>query len=68
MTMLAQMDDVAVFQTAAFAPNNIDEPATASQQRGLDSQANHQANYGALNLGLHVNDEAAKVLGNRMSL
>ena len=68
MTMLAQMDDVAVFQTAAFAPNNTDEPAAASQQRGFNSQTNHQANYGALNLGLHVNDDAAKVLDNRMSL
>ena len=63
MTLLAQMDDVAVFQTAAFASNPIDE-ADANMQQGQVGQAN----YGALNLGLHVNDDAAKVLVNRMSL
>jgi len=71
MKMLAQMDEVAIFQTAAFADDS-DEPDTTSQQTRHNGQAsykeNYQANYGALNLGLHVNDDAAKVLGNRMSL
>lgn len=64
MTLLAQIDDVAVFQTAAFINDGINE---------IDSKHDHirpqsQASYGALNLGLHVNDEAAQVLDNRMRL
>lgn len=62
MTLLAQLEDVAVFQTAALAD-------------GCAADTNHQqmhqlgqTSYGALNLGLHVNDDAAKVLDNRMHL
>ena len=66
--MLAQMDDVAIFQTAAFALNDADEPNARTQQQEHEGQAHNQANYGALNLGLHVNDDAAKVLDNRMRL
>lgn len=54
--LLAQLDDVAVFQTAAFNSDDS-EAATA---------VDNQANYGALNLGLHVNDNAKTVLNNRM--
>lgn len=64
MTMLAQMDEVAVFQTAAFAYDDRDDSVTRNQRTGYEGQSN----YGELNLGLHVNDDAAKVLGNRMSL
>ena len=58
ITLLAQLDDVAVFQTAAFISGDS-EAATVVN-------TSHQANYGALNLGLHVNDNAKTVLNNRM--
>ncbi|WP_227669417.1 polyphenol oxidase family protein [Psychrobacter sp. NG254] len=64
MTMLAQFDEVAIFQTAAFAHNDVDEPAAQNQRIGQKGQAN----YGELNLGLHVHDNATKVLDNRMRL
>jgi polyphenol oxidase len=64
MTMIAQIDNVAVFQTAAFAFDNIDDSAAKNQRTGHEGQSN----YGELNLGLHVNDNALQVLDNRMSL
>ena len=64
MTMIAQIDDVAVFQTAAFAHDDIDDSAAKNQRTGFEGQSN----YGELNLGLHVNDNALQVLDNRMSL
>ena len=64
MTMIAQIDDVAVFQTAAFAYGDMDDSATKNQRTGFEGQSN----YGELNLGLHVNDNALQVLDNRMSL
>ena len=69
MTLLAQIDDVAVFQTAAFLTDVLNELDSTSQpaEQTADFQVG-QANYGELNLGLHVNDDAAKVLKNRMCL
>ncbi|MGE6473851.1 polyphenol oxidase family protein [Psychrobacter sp. NPDC078631] len=64
MTMIAQIDDVAVFQTAAFAFDNTDDSAAKNQRTGFEGQSN----YGELNLGLHVNDNALQVLDNRMNL
>ncbi|MGP4732533.1 MULTISPECIES: polyphenol oxidase family protein [unclassified Psychrobacter] len=64
MTMIAQIDNVAVFQTAAFVHDDIDDSATKNQRTGYEDQSN----YGELNLGLHVNDNALQVLDNRMSL
>ena len=64
MTMIAQIDDVAVFQTAAFVYDDIDDSAAKNQRTGYEGQSN----YGELNLGLHVNDNALQVLDNRMSL
>ena len=64
MTMIAQIDNVAVFQTAAFAHDDIDDSAAKNQRTGFEGQSN----YGELNLGLHVNDNALQVLDNRMSL
>lgn len=64
MTLLAQLDDVAVFQTAALV--NGDECAADTNSQQMHELG--QASYGALNLGLHVNDDAAKVLDNRMRL
>ena len=64
MTILAQFDEVAIFQTAAFAHEDVNEPAAQSQRIGQQGQAN----YGELNLGLHVYDHPSKVLDNRMRL
>lgn len=58
VTLVAQLDDVTVFQTAAFS----------SDDGEAVNEVDNQANYGALNLGLHVNDNAKKVLNNRMRL
>ena len=72
MTLLAQLDDIAVFQTAAFASpeyvgNANSGKGSASNQSHYQQQPEtHYANYGELNLGLHVNDEASAVLSNRM--
>ena len=65
MTLLAQIDDVAVFQTAAFSSDDVESQDQPTEQL---VRQQHQANYGELNLGLHVNDDAAKVLSNRMRL
>ncbi|HCI74703.1 MULTISPECIES: polyphenol oxidase family protein [unclassified Psychrobacter] len=65
MTLLAQIDDVAVFQTAAFSSDDVDAQDQPTEQLVRQQR---QANYGELNLGLHVNDDAAKVLSNRMRL
>lgn len=64
MSLLAQMDDVAVFQTAAF----ISDAANRSNLNTATVELTNQVSYGELNLGLHVNDDAAKVLKNRMHL
>ena len=69
MTLLAQIDDVVVFQTAAFLTDVLNELDSTSQP--AEQTANFQvgqADYGDLNLGLHVNDDATKVLHNRMCL
>lgn len=64
MTLLARIDDVAVFQTAAFISDDVNSPYLENGQ----IESDNQASYGALNLGLHVNDNAANVLHNRMRL
>lgn len=64
ISLLAQMDDVAVFQTAAF----ISDAANRSNLNTATVELDNQVSYGELNLGLHVNDDAAKVLKNRMHL
>ena len=72
MTLLAQLDDIAVFQTAAFASPeyvgnaNSGKGSESSQSHYQQQPQAHYANYGELNLGLHVNDEASAVLSNRM--
>jgi len=64
MTMIAQIDGMAVFQTAAFVHDDIDDSAAKNQRTGYAGQSN----YGELNLGLHINDNALQVLDNRMNL
>lgn len=64
MTLLAQIDDIAVFQTAAFLTDVVDDTESNTHKMGQQQQAD----YGELNLGLHVNDDAVKVLHNRMCL
>jgi YfiH family protein len=71
MTVLAQLNDVTVFQTlasqtAACAATVVESRSQPVLQKPV--LQNRQANYGALNLGLHVNDDAAQVLNNRMRL
>ena len=72
MTLLAQLDDIAVFQTAAFASPeyvgnaNSGKGSESNQSHYQQQPEAHYANYGELNLGLHVNDEASAVLSNRM--
>ncbi|WP_350558380.1 polyphenol oxidase family protein [Psychrobacter sp. CAL346-MNA-CIBAN-0220] len=78
MTVLAQLDEVTVYQTAAFqtidlqaADFDTDTVKKTKQKHQKTSQQllqSGQASYGELNLGLHVNDDAAKVLDNRMRL
>ena len=58
ITLVAQLDDVTVFQTAAFSSDDSEAA----------NEVDNQANYGTLNLGLHVNDNAKIVLNNRMRL
>ena len=68
ITLLAQLDDVAVFQTAAFISDDNVDATAANLQNQLQTDQQTQASYGALNLGLHVNDNAKTVLNNRMHL
>lgn len=74
MILLAQLDDVAVFQTAAFQTSvvvNTDIETTdfdILEQKNQQVGQSGQASYGELNLGLHVNDHATQVLTNRMRL
>ena len=69
MTLLAQMDDIAVFQTAAFVTTEDlggDKGEEKNSHFYQQSYQKLQASYGELNLGLHVNDDANTVLNNRM--
>ncbi len=68
ITLLAQLDEVAVFQTAAFISDDNADAIAANLQNQLQTDQQTQASYGALNLGLHVNDNAKIVLNNRMHL
>ncbi|WP_201526622.1 polyphenol oxidase family protein [Psychrobacter frigidicola] len=82
MTALAQIGDVTVFQTAAFQTGDFANTITgietdiAIESIAVDIAAQNnqyilqarQTSYGELNLGLHVNDDADKVLDNRMRL
>lgn len=73
MTMLAQLGDVTVFQTSAVAQTVTErsDVAIATTEATTEIQKmcqKGQASYGELNLGLHVNDNASKVLDNRMRL
>ena len=68
ITLLVQLDEVAVFQTAAFISDDNPDATAANLQNQLQTDQQTQASYGALNLGLHVNDNAKTVLNNRMNL
>ncbi|SNT69594.1 polyphenol oxidase family protein [Psychrobacter sp. LV10R520-6] len=76
MTLLAHLDDVAVFQTAAFASADVESldvegvgfESISSDKADQNMRQSEQASYGELNLGLHVNDDIAQVLTNRMRL
>lgn len=63
LTLVAQFDEVSVFQTAAF-----DEGVDLEVPNSKVMLTTGQASYGELNLGLHVADNSAQVLDNRMRL
>ena len=66
ISVLAQIDDVTVFQTAALA---LDADASKAAEEKIQTMLHPgQTSYGELNLGLHVNDDASQVLNNRMRL
>ncbi len=81
INILAQLDDVTIFQTAAF--RNTDSQSAVSQDTVFEQRVSEsatsaqsdpyllqmgQASFGEFNLGLHVNDDPTKVLANRMRL
>ena len=68
ITLLAQLDDVAVFQTAAFTSDDNNGASAVNLKNYRPTDEKSQTSYGSLNLGLHVNDNAKKVLDNRMRL
>ena len=66
ISVLAQIDDVTVFQTAALTE---DADASKAAEEKIQTMLHPgQTSYGELNLGLHVNDDATGVLSNRMRL
>ena len=66
INVLAQIDDVTVFQTAALA---LDADASKAAEEKIQTMLHPgQTSYGELNLGLHVYDDASQVLNNRMRL
>ena len=68
ITLLAQLDDMAVFQTAAFTSDDNNGASAVNLKNYRPTDEKSQTSYGSLNLGLHVNDNAKKVLDNRMRL
>lgn len=68
ITLLAQLDDVAVFQTAVFTSDDNDGASAVNLKDYQQTDEKIQTSYGSLNLGLHVNDNARTVLDNRMRL
>ena len=68
ITLLAQLDDVAVFQTAAFTSDDNNGASAINLKDYQQTDEKIQTSYGSLNLGLHVNDNAKTVLNNRMRL
>ena len=67
MKVLATLGDVTVFQTAAFADADMASNDMGSISLQHMNQVG-QPSYGKGNVGLHVNDHAAKVFDNRMRL
>ncbi|WLP93436.1 polyphenol oxidase family protein [Psychrobacter sp. M13] len=78
LSVVAQFDEVTVYQTSALVIDAVDSGQDDSEQN--DSKKNDseqhrsnmlqtgQSSYGKLNLGLHVQDNAEVVLQNRMDL
>ncbi len=63
VSLLAQLNEVYVFQTKAF-----DSDADMLTYKGKQMQQTGRTSYGELNLGLHVHDDPKRVLANRMGL
>lgn len=68
ISVLAQIDDVTVFQTAALALALDADASKAAEEKIQTMLHPGQTSYGELNLGLHVYDDASQVLNNRMRL
>ncbi|WP_058368622.1 peptidoglycan editing factor PgeF [Psychrobacter sp. ENNN9_III] len=70
LTVLAQLDDVTVFQTAAYQMAGLEQADIKHRELEKPQQMlqTEQASYGELNLGLHVDDNPTQVLDNRMRL
>ncbi len=73
LSVVAQFDEVTVYQTSALVIDAVDSGQDDSEQN--DSEQPHlnmlqtgQSSYGKLNLGLHVQDNAEVVLQNRIDL
>lgn len=65
--LIAQRDDVSIFQTAAITKTTDNDDGKAFTVSSQQLQKG-QASYGDFNLGLHVNDVSLPVLTNRMRL
>lgn len=77
ITVVAQLGAVTVYQTLAYQTLDNEDcgrslDGSIAQQRSEQNNKQMtqagQTSYGELNLGLHVNDNAAQVLTNRMRL
>ena len=69
ITIVAQLNDVTVFQTAALQTVGSDTIGLETQAKTTEGMLQKgQTSYGELNLGLHVKDNALQVLDNRMHL
>ena len=65
ITVVAQVNEVTVFQTAALA---VDDASHTMCSGTSSMRQTGRASYGEMNLGLHVQDNADQVLSNRMHL
>ncbi len=67
--VVAQLDEVTIYQTSAFEASVVDNQNSDSERQNRVNMMRVGYNsYGELNLGLHVQDNAEQVLTNRMRL
>lgn len=69
ITIVEQLNEITVFQTAALQTADLEHNDSQTQAQNIKSMLHQgQTSYGELNLGLHVKDDAMQVLDNRMRL